>query len=85
MHLDISHNAVNPYGAKALLHFLSQASSLEVLLISNCGLGPLGVAEIAKGLEGTPNLKVLSIGRNRMENQGNISLAGSMKFVPKLE
>ena len=42
--LDISHNAVNPFGAKALLKYLSQATSLEVLLISNCGLGPLGVA-----------------------------------------
>lgn len=75
MHLDISHNAVNPFGAKALLNFLSSASSLEVLLIANCGLGPLGVAEIAKGLEGTPNLKALSIGRNRMENNGIISIA----------
>jgi len=26
--LDISHNAVNPFGAKALLKYLSQASSL---------------------------------------------------------
>lgn len=68
MKLDISHNAVNPYGAKALLTYLSQAKSLEVFLISNCGLGPLGAAEIAKGLEGTPNLRVFSIGRNRMEN-----------------
>jgi Ran GTPase-activating protein (RanGAP) involved in mRNA processing and transport len=64
--LDISHNAVNPYGAKALLNFLNTAKSLEVFLISNCGLGPLGVAEIAKGLQGTPNLRVFSIGRNRM-------------------
>lgn len=42
--LDISHNAVNPYGAKALLTYLSQAKTLEVFLISNCGLGPLGAA-----------------------------------------
>lgn len=66
LRLDISHNAVNPFGAKALLKFLLQAKSLEVLFISNCGLGPLGVAEIAKGLEGTPNLRALSIARNRM-------------------
>ena len=66
LRLDISNNAVNPYGAKALLNYLEQAKSLEVLLISNCGLGPLGVAEIAKGLKGTPNLKTFSIGRNRM-------------------
>lgn len=73
------------FGAKALLNFLNVAHSLEVLLIANCGLGPLGVAEIAKGLEGTPNLRILSIGRNRMEDPGIISLASSMKFVPKLE
>ena len=42
--LDISHNAVNPVGAKALLKYLSQATTLEVFLISNCGLGSLGVA-----------------------------------------
>ena len=28
LHLDISHNAVNPYGAKALLNFLNVANSL---------------------------------------------------------
>lgn len=40
--LDINNNAVNPFGAKALLHYLEQAHSLEVLLIYNCGLGTLG-------------------------------------------
>jgi Ran GTPase-activating protein 1 len=45
--LDISNNAVNPFGAEALLIFLKQASALEVLYIYNCGLGPLGVAKIA--------------------------------------
>ena len=83
--LEISNNAVNPYGAKALLHYLEQAHSLKVLLIYNCGLGPLGVKEIAQGLKGTPNLTTLSIGRNRMENQGILSLASSVQFVPQLE
>lgn len=64
--LDISNNAVNPFGAKALLNYLEQAASLEVLLIYNCGLGTLGAREIAQGLKGTPNLKTFSIGRNRM-------------------
>lgn len=54
-------------------------------MISNCGLGTLGVTEIAKGLEGTPNLQILSIARNRMENGGIIELAKSIKFVPKLK
>jgi Ran GTPase-activating protein 1 len=47
LRLDISNNAVNPYGAEALLIFLSQAHSLQTMLINNCGLGPLGVAKIA--------------------------------------
>lgn len=64
--LDISNNAVNPFGAKALLNYLEKADKLEVLLIANCGLGTLGAAEIAKGLKGTPKLKTLSVGRNRM-------------------
>ena len=66
LRLDISNNAVNPFGAQSLLIYLEQAKSLETLLIYNCGLGPLGVAKIAEGLKGTPWLRTLSIGRNRM-------------------
>lgn len=83
--LDISNNAVNPYGAKALLHFLEQASSLQALLIYNCGLGTLGAKEIALGLKGTPNLRTFSIGRNRMENAGIQAIAESIQYVPLLE
>lgn len=64
--MDISNNAVNPFGAESLLIYLKQASTLKVLLIYNCGLGPMGVAKIAEGLRGTPELRTLSIGRNRM-------------------
>lgn len=78
LRLDISNNAVNPFGAMALLKYLEQAASLEVLLISNCGLGPIGVAEIAKGLKGTPNLRVLSVGRNRIDNPGIQYIAKSL-------
>lgn len=49
--------------------------TLQVLLIYNCGLGPMGVAKIAEGLRGTPQLRTLSIGRNRMENAGILSIA----------
>jgi Ran GTPase-activating protein (RanGAP) involved in mRNA processing and transport len=55
-----------------------------MLLIYNCGLGPLGVAKIAEGLKGTPELRTLSIARNRMENAGILSIAGSLSYVPKL-
>lgn len=84
LRLDISNNAVNVYGAENLLHYLKQASTLQVLLISNCGLGPLGVAHIAEGLKGTPQLRTFSIGRNRMENPGIQSISNSLQYVPLL-
>ena len=85
LRLDISNNAVNPYGAESLLIYLKQAASLQVLLIYNCGLGPLGVAKIAEGLRGTPQLRTLSIARNRMENPGILSIAAELSHVPLLE
>lgn len=85
LRLDISNNAVNPFGAEALLIYLRQATSLQVLLIYNCGLGALGTAKIAQGLEGTPSLRTLSIGRNRMTDEGILSIARNIHFVPQLE
>lgn len=85
LRLDISNNAVNPFGAEALLKYLSQASSLQVLLIYNCGLGAMGTARIAEGLKGTPSLRVLSIGRNRMTDEGILSISAHIKYVPLLE
>ena len=46
-YLNISNNAVSVNGAKALVPFLSQALTLKTFLISNCGLGILGMTEIA--------------------------------------
>ncbi|KRX04355.1 hypothetical protein PPERSA_03595 [Pseudocohnilembus persalinus] len=69
--LDLSDNAVNPFGAKALQNYLSQAKSLKKFYINNCGLGPEGTETIAQALEkGTPNLEVLAIARNRAEDKG---------------
>lgn len=42
------------------------------------------MAKIAEGLKGTPELRTLSIARNRMENAGILSIAGSLSYVPKL-
>lgn len=64
---------------------MKQATSLEVLLIYNCGLGSGGAARIAEGFAGTPNLKTLSIGRNRIEGNGAKSIAENLKHVPLLE
>lgn len=85
LRLDISSNAVNPYGAEALQIYLRQATSLQVLLIYNCGLGPYGVPKIAEGLKGTPSLKTLSIARNRMGNPGILSIAAALEHVSALE
>jgi Ran GTPase-activating protein (RanGAP) involved in mRNA processing and transport len=76
---------VNPYGAASLLIYLKQAASLEVLLIYNCGLGSGGAAKIAEGFAGTPRLKTLSIGRNRIEGDGAKSIAENLKHIPLLE
>jgi Ran GTPase-activating protein (RanGAP) involved in mRNA processing and transport len=45
----------------------------------------MGVAKIAEGLRGTPQLRALSIGRNRMENAGILSIAAELNHVPLLE
>jgi len=44
--------------------------SLKVLLLSNCGLGPSGCISIAETLSGCPNLEIIDISRNRIENEG---------------
>jgi hypothetical protein len=60
--LDLSNNALSISGAEALSNFLYQASSLQVLLVNNCGLGIDGVTIICEQLKrGTPNLEILVI------------------------
>jgi Ran GTPase-activating protein (RanGAP) involved in mRNA processing and transport len=83
--IDFSNNAVNLHGAKQFLEYLEQASTLEVLLIANCGLGPLGAAEIAQGFKGTPNLRIFSIARNRLTDDGINHISNVLHHVPKLE
>lgn len=81
----MSNNAVNPFGAEALSIYLTQATSLQKLIINNCGLGPLGTTTIAKSLQkGTPNLKVLAIARNRAENPGGEAIGEALSNLPKL-
>jgi Ran GTPase-activating protein 1 len=40
--LDLSHNAFGPDGVKSFQKFLSATKTLEILDVSNCGLGPRG-------------------------------------------
>lgn len=84
--LDISDNAVNPFGAIALSPFLEQAKDLRVFLINNAGLGIDGVKTIASSLaKGTPNLEKLALTRNRAENEGAIALAEALPNLRKLK
>ncbi|EGR29208.1 ran gtpase-activating protein 1, putative [Ichthyophthirius multifiliis] len=84
--LDISDNAVNPFGAKALVPFLEQATNLKVFLINNGGLGIDGVITISQALsKGTPNLEKLSLTRNRAENEGAIALSKALPNLKKLK
>ncbi|EAS05158.1 Ran GTPase-activating protein (macronuclear) [Tetrahymena thermophila SB210] len=84
--LDISDNAVNPFGAIALSPFLEQATSLKVFLINNAGLGIDGVKTISAALaKGTPNLEKFAITRNRAENPGAIAIAEALPKLTKLK
>jgi len=64
---------VAPNGALALKPYLSKAESLKVFLINNCGLGIIGSSTISQALkQGTPNLEVWAMSRNRIEDEGAI-------------
>jgi len=83
--LDLSNNAVNPFGAKAISTFLKQSASLRTFLISNCGLGIDGVTVISQSLkESGKNLEVWSIARNRAENEGAKQIALAITAMPNL-
>jgi len=84
--LNISDNAVNPFGAIALSSFLESAHSLKIFSIDNAGLGIDGVKTIASSLSrGTPNLEEFTIARNRAENKGAIAIAAALVSLPKLK
>lgn len=85
MEIDISNNALNPFGAKAISPYLKQASTLKTFLINNCGLGPEGTQIIAESLqEGAGNLEVWAIARNRAEDLGAEAVGKAVKSMPKL-
>ncbi|CAD8057804.1 unnamed protein product [Paramecium primaurelia] len=84
--LDLSNNAVNPFGAEALKPFLKQAHQLQKLFLNNCGLGIRGVAQVSEGLqEGEHNLQILAIARNRAECDGAIEISKAFPTCKKLK
>lgn len=71
-HLDVSHNAFGPQGVATFEHLLAQASCLQYLDVSNCGLSPVGGQMIANSLLSCPEMKLKEFygTRSRLEEEG---------------
>ena len=70
--LNLSHNAFGPDGVNAYTHFLETSSTLEVLNLTNCGLGPLGGKLLAEAMLKNDKMKLKEFygSRGRLENEG---------------
>ena len=86
-YLDMSNNAFGPAGIKSFDFLLKEMSSLKVLKVTNCGLGPEGGEMIANALKENRELKLVqfSAGRDRLENKGITALASVFKEMASLE
>jgi Ran GTPase-activating protein 1 len=91
--LDLSDNAFGPNGARHILEYLSNVTTLEVLKLHNNGLGSGGAAIISEALtksakkceEGSGSkLRVFICGRNRLEN-GAENIAAALSLHPQME
>ncbi|OLY77980.1 Ran GTPase-activating protein 1 [Smittium mucronatum] len=92
--LNLSDNAFGPVGAESMFDFLSKNDSLEELYLNNNGLGIQGGKTIAKafverherheaqGKDST--LKVIVMGRNRLENGSSKELAHMLSKLKSL-
>ncbi|XP_072889941.1 ran GTPase-activating protein 1b [Hemitrygon akajei] len=95
--LDLSDNAFGPDGVKSIETLLKSkvCYTLQELRLNNCGMGIGGGQILAAALNdchrrssesGKPMaLKVFIAGRNRLENEGAIALAGAFKSIGTLE
>ncbi|CAK1547922.1 unnamed protein product [Leptosia nina] len=86
--LDLSDNAFGPIGVEGLAKLLQSdvCSQLQELRLNNNGLGITGGRLLAKALSASPKkLKVFIAGRNRLENDGAIALAGVFQNMGTLE
>lgn len=70
--LNLSHNAFGPDGVNAYTHFLEVCSTLEVLNVTNCGLGPKGGQLLAQAMLKNKGMKLREFygSRGRLENEG---------------
>lgn len=86
-YLDLSNNAFGPAGIRSFDFLLKEMASLQVLKVTNCGLGPEGGEMIANALAENKALRLVqfSAGRDRLENKGITALAGVFKAMGSLE
>lgn len=74
--LNLSHNAFGPIGIPGFDFLLEKQSTLKELYLINDGLGPKGGEMVAEALLKSSNkLEVISVPRNRLENDGFIAFA----------
>ena len=85
--LNLSDNAFGPDGIKAFDCLLKQMSTLEVLQVNNCGIGPEGGEMIAEALRENQGLKLkhFEAGRDRLESKGIMALAREFARMGSLE
>ena len=72
LYINISNNALGTAGARAFAPVLENSPNLQTLLVTNCGLGSLGVKEFVDRLTYCKYVEVVSFGKNRIENQGGL-------------
>ena len=75
--LDLSHNAMGPEGVGSFQNFLSNASYLRHLNVSDCGLSPKGGEMIAEALLKNDDMRLTTFKgtRSRLEDAGLTALA----------
>lgn len=88
--LDLSHNAFGPDGVNAYVDFLEKCPTLEVLNLTNCGLGPAGGELLAAALLKNEKMRLKEFygSRGRLENKGIEALSkvfSAQKSLQKIE
>ena len=80
-------NAFGPIGVAQFEDFLKDAKNLQVLNVTNCGLGPEATTSIANALIANEHtkLKKLCISRSRVEPDGAAALATYFNSYDYLE
>lgn len=85
--LYLDDNAFGPIGVEQFKDFLETATHLEVLSVTNTGLGPEAASTIANSLKANQStkLKKLYMSRSRVEEGGALALAEYFKTYDTLE